>query len=155
MPKKTLVVGVGSSILKDSGVGLEVAREVSRRISRPDVHVIETNAGGLSVVDKINGYERVIIVDGMKSDDGKPGSVSRLSPEDCGATTHLSTPHTLDFATALAVAEKYGYDVPESIEILGIEVEDSTSFQEGCTPVVREAALRVAAEIVERLGHVQ
>lgn len=152
MLKKILILGIGNPILSDDGVGIRVIKEIEKQTSRQDIEIKEINAGGFSIIDEIVGYQKVIIVDAVKTRNGEPGSVYRFAPDDFKSTMHLSTPHTINFATAITLAEKYGYKLPESIEIYGIEVEDNTSFGEKCTPKVIDAASRVVDEILENLN---
>jgi hydrogenase maturation protease len=148
---KTLILGMGNPILSDDGAGIMVAQEISRRISDQDIEVKETNIAGFAIIDEIAGYRHVIIVDAVKTKKGIPGTIHRFTPADFRCTAHLSTPHTISFGTAIALAEKYGYDLPKSIEIYGIEVEDNTCFGESCTPKVRNAVHRVVDEILKRV----
>lgn len=152
MREKTLILGMGNPILSDDGAGIMVVQKIAKRTSREDIETKETNVAGFSVIDEIAGYGKVIIVDAVKTKNGKPGRIYRFSPTDFKSTMHLSTPHTIDFGTAIALAEKYGYNLPESIEIYGIEVEDNTSFGESCTPRVRDAVDRVVDEILKRVA---
>ncbi len=152
MSEGTLILGMGNPILSDDGAGIRAVQEIAKRTLKKDIEIKETNVGGFAVIDEIVGYRNVVIVDAVKTKDGKPGSIYRFTPADFKATVHLSTPHTINFATAMALAEKYGYDLPESIEIYGIEVEDTTSFGESCSPRIEDAACRVADEILKTLN---
>jgi len=152
MQKKTLILGMGNPILSDDGVGIRIVQYLAGRISDENVDVAETSVGGFSIIDRIAGYKKVIIVDAIKTGDEQVGSIRKFTPADLKATMHLSSPHTIDFATAITLAEKYGYELPESILIYGIEIEDNTSFGESCTPLVRDAVYRAADEILKHLG---
>jgi hydrogenase maturation protease len=152
MRKKTLILGMGNPILSDDGVGVKIVQDLAGRISDKDVDIEEASIGGFSIIDRIAGYKKVIIVDAIKTRDGQVGSIRKFTPTDFKATMHLSAPHTIDFGTAMALAEKYGYELPESILIYGIEIEDNTSFGEDCTPLVRDAVQRAADEILKNLG---
>ena len=152
MLEKTLILGIGNPILSDDGVGIKIVRRIAEQTSRKDIEIKETCVGGFSIIDEIAGYQKVIMVDAVRTREGKPGNIYRFTPDDFKSSIHLSTPHTIDFATAMTLAQKYGYDLPESIEIYGIEVEDTTSFGEDCTPRIRDAACKVVDEILENLN---
>ncbi|KPJ50617.1 hypothetical protein AMJ40_02320 [candidate division TA06 bacterium DG_26] len=147
--RKVLILGMADQVSGDDGVGRMVLHEIARRCSSPDVEVKESSVAGFSVIDEMAGYQRVIIVDAVRTRNGEPGSVYRLTANDCRATVHLSAPRVLKLATAIALAEKYGYQLPGSVEIYGIEVEDASS--QGCSPRVQEAATKVVREIVDSL----
>ena len=49
---KTLIVGIGSPILGDDGVGIEIAQRCKELFANNDnVRVIEIGTGGLSLLD--------------------------------------------------------------------------------------------------------
>ncbi|MFC1927886.1 hydrogenase maturation protease, partial [Chloroflexota bacterium] len=64
---KALVLGIGNPILSDDGVGIKVAREVEKNLNDPQITVSEASAAGLSLLDSILGYDRVIIVDAIQT----------------------------------------------------------------------------------------
>jgi hydrogenase maturation protease len=85
MSKKTLVIGLGNPILSDDGAGIYVAREIKKRCKGlSHIAIIETNQGGIGLLDLMAGYERVIIVDSIKTEENTPGKVYRLRVEDLG-----------------------------------------------------------------------
>ena len=58
---RTIVVGLGNPILGDDGVGWRVAQAVQALAPEADV---ECQAlGGLSLMERLVGYQRAIIVD--------------------------------------------------------------------------------------------
>ncbi|MBS3784838.1 MAG: hydrogenase maturation protease, partial [Anaerolineae bacterium] len=64
---KTLVLGMGNTILCDDGVGIYVVREVADRFQQEQVDFSEASVGGLRILDVIGGYERVIMVDAIQT----------------------------------------------------------------------------------------
>ncbi len=136
---RTLVLGLGNPILSDDGVGIRVAGAVQSKVNRPDVTVLEAGVGGLDLLDLLIGYDRVIIIDAVQTGEGKPGQVYRLGPDAFQATRHASTPHDVNFATALELGARLGLDLPREIIIFAVEVKDVTSFSEQCTPEVARA----------------
>lgn len=142
---KTLILGVGNSVLCDDGVGIRVAVEVGRLLSDPAITVAEAYDGGLSLIEAFLGYDHVVLIDAIQTRNGTPGDVYELRPEDFVSARHLSSPHQVTFATALELGRSLGLDMPSRIDIVAVEVEDVTSFAETCTPRVEEA-IPVAVE---------
>ncbi|MGD8245396.1 MAG: hydrogenase maturation protease, partial [Anaerolineae bacterium] len=70
---RTLVLGMGNTILCDDGIGIYVVRQVAQRFQRENVDFSEASVGGLRILDVIGGYKRVIMVDAIQTRDGKPG----------------------------------------------------------------------------------
>jgi len=149
---KTLVLGVGNPILSDDGVGIRVAREVGSQLRKPQVSVAETSGAGLSILDCIAGYDKVIIIDAVQTKNGKPGKIYRVTPDDFSYTKRFSTPHQINLITALELGRMLGLTMPREIAIFAVEAKDVTSFGEKCTPEVEgaipEAVKMVLAELL-------
>jgi len=100
---KTLVLGIGNDILGDDGVGIHIAREAGRRISNADVTVEETGAGGLSLLERVQGYERLIIADAILTEKTEVGKIHRLTLKDLAQTNGSITPHDAALRTTLEI----------------------------------------------------
>lgn len=151
---KTLVLGVGNSVLCDDGVGIRVAAEVVKMISHPSVTVAEAYDGGLSLMESFLGYDHVVLIDAIQTRGGTPGDVYELTPEDFADARHLSSPHQVSFVAALDLGKALGLSLPSTIDIVAVEVEDVTSFADRCTPQV-EKAIPIAAETALRMCRTQ
>jgi hydrogenase maturation protease len=156
---KTLVLGLGNTILTDDGVGIHVVRAAEARYKSRTVHndadvtFIEASVGGLRLIETIAGYERLILVDAIQTRGGIPGQIHRLQPGNLNASLHAGSSHDLTFTGALALGRRLGMAIPEDedIHIVAIEAEDVLTFGETCTPAVAaaipQAADRVLAEL--------
>ena len=146
---KTLVLGMGNTILCDDGIGIYVTRAAAERYQRDNVDFVEASVGGLRLLDVIGGYERIIMVDAIRTRDGKPGDVYRLHPNGVRASLHAGSTHDLSLPGALALGREMGMTLPkdEDFIIIAIEVEEVLTFGEECTPTV-EAAIPRAVEAV-------
>lgn len=145
---KTLVLGIGNPILSDDAVGIKVAEEIGDRLWEQCLDVKTASIEGLSILDEITGYEKLILIDSVKTGKGRPGDVYRLSLEDLNVTSHLSSSHGVDFATVIELGKKMGYKLPEIIDIYAIEVEDNTTFSEECTRKVKMRISEIADKIM-------
>jgi hydrogenase maturation protease len=143
---KTLVLGVGNTVLCDDGVGIRVAAEVAKLVSDPAITVAEACDGSLTLLEIFLGYDHVVLIDAIQTEGGTPGDVYELGPEDFCSARHLSSPHQVDFATALDLGKALGLPIPSRIDVVAVEAGDVTSFREGCTPEV-EKAIPVAVEL--------
>ena len=144
---KTLILGLGNSLLSDDGVGLTIAAELKSRLDQSDITVIETSVAGLSLLDLLVGYDRAIIIDAIQTLDGKPGQIYRLDPEAFDTTRRTISPHDVNFTTALEFGKKVGLSLPQEIVIFAIEVSDVSTFSEELTPQVTQA-IPTCVEIV-------
>jgi hydrogenase maturation protease len=149
---KTLILGLGNPILTDDGVGVLVAEAVRSRLPYgTPVDINEVSVGGLTLMESMIGYDRVILIDALQLKKGKPGTVHRLSLEDLAAispTQHSASPHDASLVTALETGRRMGLRLPEDIVIYAIEVENITDFNDQPTPSVSAAIPEVAAAVL-------
>ena len=146
------MLGLGNPILCDDGVGNQVAQILDSEINNPEVTVTETNAVGLGLLDFLPGYERLIIIDAIQTQEGKAGQVHRLSLPDLVTPRHFSSAHDTDLATAFELGTKLGLALPQGVIIFAIEVADVTTFSEECTPEVKGAIPEVIRLVLRELG---
>ncbi len=146
---KTLILGLGNPILSDDGIGIRIVQELRKRVH--DVDIIEASIAGLSILDHITGYNRLILIDSIKTGKGNPGDIYKLKLEDLSTTSHLSSSHGIDFITAIELGKKTGYKIPKIIDIYAIEIEDNTTFYEGCTTRVEENIPKIVEKIIQDL----
>jgi hydrogenase maturation protease len=144
--KKTIVLGIGNPILSDDGVGIRVAQEIKRKV--PDAEVRELSVSGLAILDEIEGYDRLIIIDSMKTGKNPPGTLSKLKMEDLKYAMHLSSYHSVNFPTAMSLGKKFYSNIPGQIEIYAIEIRENTVFGEKCTPEIENAIGNITEQIV-------
>ena len=148
---KTLILGLGNPILSDDGVGPAVAHTVEKRIDPRIANVVEASLGGLDLLDLLAGYKRVIIIDAIKTKDGKAGQIHRLNIGTLSTTRHAASAHDINLATALELGKKLAMKMPVKIDIYGIEAEDTESFSESCTPAVAAAIPKCVEMILREL----
>jgi len=148
---KTLVLGLGNPILGDDGVGWKVAEAVRKALG-DSVEVDFASLGGLSLMERILGYSRVVLIDSMESGQYPIGAVRLLSLADLEnpMAGHTASAHDTSLMTALQAAQAVGTDVPGRIDIVAIEAKPSYDFSEELSPEMA-AAVPVAAQEVLKL----
>ncbi len=153
--RKTLVLGLGNPILTDDGVGVRVAEAV--RVALPagsDVEVREVSVGGLTLMESMVGYDRVVLIDAFQDGDGQPGAVHRLTLEDLASmspTQHSTCVHDTSFATAMGLGRAMGLALPEEIVFYAVEVENVIDFGDEPTPAVARAIPAVTEAVLAEL----
>ena len=149
---RTLVLGLGNPIHCDDGVGNRIAEILASKITNPAVTVVETSSSGLDLLDFVEGYERVIIIDAIQTRNGKAGQVYRLGLHDLSIPRHCLGAHSVDLATALELGSRLGLALPQEVIIFAIEVADVTTFSEEFTPAVEKAIPEVIGLALSELG---
>ncbi|MFH1017131.1 MAG: hydrogenase maturation protease [Pseudomonadota bacterium] len=140
---KTLLLGMGNPILSDDAVGVRLAADLKAKFEGTrDLTIIEEcSVGGLNLLDVVCGYERVIIIDSIKTQGAIPGTMYHFTAEALRDTLHLRNVHDTNFATALELGRRLGMAVPrsEDIHILAVEVDDNVTFSNRMTPALERA----------------
>ncbi|MEK7324858.1 MAG: hydrogenase maturation protease [Chloroflexota bacterium] len=163
---KTLIIGLGNPILGDDGVGWRVAEEVKRGL---EIGELETKSpilqslidvdcfslGGLSLMERMIGYDRAILIDAVTTGQ-PPGTVYRFQLEDLPEVScaHTTAAHDTSLQNALKLGRRMGAKLPSSVAVVGVEAERLYDFGEKLTPAVEAAvpqAVRAVMEIVSSL----
>jgi hydrogenase maturation protease len=147
---RTLILGFGNPILTDDVVGIIIAQELEQEF--PDLAVVATSEAGLSLLEQVTGYDRLVIIDSIKTEKGKPGELYKLGLEDLKPASDFSSSHGLDIATAFKLGERLGYPMPEQVSIYAVEVKDNTTFGENCTPEVAQSIPFIVRQIIKEEG---
>jgi hydrogenase maturation protease len=151
---RTRLIGLGNTILTDDGVGIYVARAVRQRLSErpdaPEVDVVEAETAGFALLELLQGWERVIVVDALQLDGLQPGEIVRIDPGDLRTSLRLRSIHEIDLPTALALGRELGHPMPDEVLIVAVQAADLRTFGEELTAPVA-AALPLAVEEILRL----
>jgi hydrogenase maturation protease len=157
----TFVVGIGNPILGDDGIGWRVVQEVERRWAPgpevgppagpvpPPVVFLCVSLGGLSLMERLVGASRAILVDAVTTRNRPVGSILVLPLAELvpGVSGHLDNAHDASLPVALAVGRSLGAELPTEIVVVGIEARRVDEFGEELSPPVA-AALPGAVEAV-------
>jgi hydrogenase maturation protease len=132
--RSVLVLGLGNPILGDDGVGWRIAAEIQAQAEKraPTVEIDVASLGGLSLMERILGYGRVILVDAMQTGSVPEGTVSVCSLDDLPDPNsgHTASVHDTSLARALKTAEALGAAVPCKVHVVAIETKVCHDFSE-------------------------
>lgn len=150
---KTIVIGLGNPILSDDGVGWKVVEVLLSTSHFPPTTALETaSLGGLSLMERLEGYQRAILVDSMQTGQVPVGTV-RVFPLDelpNPSDSHSASVHDTSLMTALETGRRMGLDLPEKITVVAIEAATVHEFSEELSPEVA-AAVPLAVQMVMEL----
>jgi hydrogenase maturation protease len=147
---RTLVLGVGSSILSDDGVGIAVARALEARAAgRKDVEFGVNEEGGFSLLEDALGFDRLVVIDAVLGP--SPGRFRRLDLSELAPTVHCGGPHGLNLATVLEFGRAQGLAVPRDVTVYAVEVRDATTFGDRLSPAVEARIGDIVREIEHEL----
>jgi hydrogenase maturation protease len=144
---KILLLGLGNDILTDDAVGLNIAREIRRRLpDRAHVEVKDTCEMGLSLLDYIVGYRDLVLVDAVQTGQAPPGFLHEVGLDDLKVLPGMS-PHFLGIGEILALGRVLSMDVPKRVKVFAVEVADPLTLGTQITPALRQAM----PSIIERV----
>lgn len=150
---RTLVLGLGNPIVSDDAVGWRVVAGLRPLLAgRSDVEVGEDCWGGLRLMERLEGYDRAVVIDAIVTG-AAPGTIHQLSVDGL-ATQRSVSAHDMNLPTALELGRQAGLSLPAGADILlvGIEAADILTFSEDLTPAVAEAVPQVVRLVLDALG---
>jgi hydrogenase maturation protease len=151
---RVLILGVGNILLKDEGIGVHVAQQLSKYNLPDNVEVIDGGTSGLDVLLSEEGSYKLVVIDAIRFSK-KPGTVYKtkyLAPRPVRVfpvgQSQISL-HQLGLIDALVAAEKMGC-LPEEIVIVGVEpgeVDLGLELTEKVAQSISEVIEKVLEEI--------
>lgn len=115
--KKTIVIGIGSRIMTDDGIGIYLVEELMEREREPHTAYVIGETDVDFCLDEAMDYEHIIVVDAYMSEK-QPGEITVVSLEDLENENErgLYSAHGMHLLNRLRYKTDYG-----SIQLIGIE----------------------------------
>jgi hydrogenase maturation protease len=149
----TIIIGLGNPILGDDGVGWKVAQEVERRLPTAKVECL--SLAGISLMEHMIGYERVVLIDSLNTGKHAQGEVIRFSLDSLEDLLHghSASAHDLSLKGALKLGRSMGAALPrdEDIQVVAIEAAHVYDFTEELTPKIAAAVPKAVDLVLEAL----
>lgn len=152
-------------------MGWRVVEEVSRRSGiplgdaplpglsppKPDPVTIERySLAGLSLMERLIGFDRVILVDSLNTQRHPPGEVVHFTLADLDDLTygHSASAHDVSLKSALNLGRRMGEPLPEDrhIHVVAIEAEHVYDFKEELSPHIVRAVPLAAQKVLDLLA---
>ncbi len=159
--EKVLLVGLGNPILGDDGVGWVVAREVKSRLHEAggSIEVDYLSLGGLSLMERLIGYEKVILIDSLTTGTHPQGAVITFTLEDLVdlSSGHTTASHDTSLKTALMTGRQLGAALPadKDIHVVAIESQHVYEIEEGLTPPIAAIVPTAVQQVFSLLKEIQ
>ena len=149
---KTIVVGLGNPLLGDDGVGWRVAEEVKQQLGDHSAVTVECySLSGLSLMEQLIGFDRVILIDSLNTGRHEQGEVVTFTLDSLEDLTygHSASAHDASLKTALGVGRSMGERLPadRDVHVVAIEAQHVYEFKEELSPAVA-ASVSVAVDKV-------
>jgi hydrogenase maturation protease len=160
---KTLIIGLGNPILGDDGVGWVVAEQVRLAILNPQSTILNPQSvevdcaslGGLSLMERLTGSERVILVDAIFTGTQPVGTVRRFLLDELPdlSAGHSASAHDTSLRNALQVGRDMQVPLPEDEHVIIVTVEAQAvyDFSQELSPAVAAAVPVALQQVLELL----
>jgi len=152
MKTKTLVLGIGNTLLTDEGIGIHVLQALEPELADwPDVTLLDGGTLSFTLAGPIEDADALIVVDAANIKT-KPGEWTFLKGEDMDAflmSNRKATVHEVGLTDLRAIALLAGH-WPEKRAMLAIQ-PDVVDWGEFPTPAVAAAIPPACAAIVEQI----
>jgi hydrogenase maturation protease len=149
--RKTLILGIGNTLLQDEGAGIHAIRMLSGLAAqRDDIELVDGGTLSFSLAGSIEDADRLIVIDAAQYD-GEPGSTRMFVGEQMDAfigSNRKRSVHEVSLIDLMAIALLAGR-LPQRRALIGIQPQ---TIAWGDTPSVPVAgAIRLACDQALRL----
>jgi hydrogenase maturation protease len=151
---KTLVLGIGNTLLGDDGVGVYAAKELAAKIADENVTVMDTAIDGLNLLDVVRHYERLIVIDAILDERTETGTIFRLTQDQIPPPSASGgSSHNLNLATTLNIGNSiFPGEIPREIVIFAVASQNVDYVTEEMTANVKRALPHVVELVINELG---
>jgi hydrogenase maturation protease len=120
---KTLVLGVGNTLMSDEGVGVHVVERLAAGYEIPkEVQLLDGGTLGMDLLYYLEGIENLLLVDAVETHK-EPGTIIRLEDDEVPSFLALKiSPHQLGVPDMLAAA-RFKDLYPKRLVLWGIQPE--------------------------------
>jgi hydrogenase maturation protease len=149
---KTLILGMGNLLLCDDGIGIIIKRYLESILhNNNSLFFSETSWGGFRIIDILQNFDYVIVIDSIKTGKKNPGEIHYLKTDELLHTLRLNSYHDINFMTAIKLAEKMNINMPNEIDIFAVEISDNSTIKESISTEIQQSIKFCSLEIIQKL----
>jgi len=152
---KTAVVGAGTIIFQDEGIGVYAQKYINENYTfKDDVTFVDGGVLGFQLMTYYQDYDRVIILDTITMENDSAGSIYNLPAEELlGLGSYKQTAHEVEIVEMLEICSLL--EKMADVSIIGIVPEDIASVNVGLTDTLKKqfpSFIKVALDELEKSG---
>ncbi len=145
---RTLVLGLGNTLMGDEGVGVHVLRELEKRTLPAGVGCLDGGTGGFVLLEPLQNADRIVMIDAAA--DGNPvGTITRITPRFSSEYPPTLTAHDVGVKDLLDIFYILGGDC--EVVLFAITIDPHQSITLNMSPRVVKAASEALEMIVAEL----
>ncbi len=154
--KRILLLGMGNPILCDDAIGIRLVGCFKERLQHiADLDIVDDcSLGGFNLLDIMEGYSRLIVIDSIRTAGAVPGLWHYFTADRLRETMNLNCVHDANFATALELGRRLGMHLPadHDIHIFAVEILDNRTFSEKMSDRLESCFQPLAEEIFTQVS---
>lgn len=156
-PGATLVVCIGNELVADDAVGYEVFQRLQGMELPKETRVEYSGVGGLSLLDRLTGYEDSMIVVDAVQFGASPGTIHCISWEDLPTYCNTAiSAHGIGLKETIDVGKIICPEkLPANIVLIGIEGRCFNRMRDFMTPATAAALSDAAAACMQQITQFQ
>jgi hydrogenase maturation protease len=152
--KRTVVVGIGNTLLGDEGVGVHAVNRLRLEKLPEDIQLVEGGVGGIALLNYVRGVDRVVFIDALSGD--RPGTIHRLTERDLNTKVKTMlrpmSLHDVGLAEMIKIGKAvYPDEMPKEIIIYGIEIREPKTYSTELSKEVNDSMNNVVKLVVKEL----
>jgi len=147
--KSILLLALGNDIMGDDAVGLHAATELREKFDGR-IEVREAMIAGYSLLEILDGYSHVLLIDAISTGGTETGTVREYSTDEF-ESYYSASPHYVGIPEVFALGRGLGLVMPVEFRILTMEISHPFELREELTPEIQTALpefIRRAEEII-------
>jgi hydrogenase maturation protease len=146
---KTLVLGLGNTLMSDEGVGVHVVRALQTHSLPANVDCLDGGTGGFILLEPMQDADRIVMIDAAA--DGNPiGTVTRTVPRFARDYPPTLTAHDIGIKDLLDLF--YMLDGGREVTLYAITIDPQQPISLELSPVIKEAADEAVDRILAELA---
>ncbi|MBM4059922.1 MAG: hydrogenase maturation protease [Planctomycetes bacterium] len=149
-PERVVVLGLGNPLLRDDGVGPELAARVHALLGG-GCELRQEAVGGIELLEILGGFDSAVVIDAIRSEAGEPGELYRLDLT--GSRVPVpGNAHAFGLLEAIELGRRLGLPMPARLRVYAVEVADPFTFGTAFTPAVAAALPELARRIARAVS---
>ena len=114
----------------------------------------DTSVDGLNLLELIVGYDKLIIIDAIMTENGDAGEIYQFKLEDIrGPTDSVISAHHLSILNMIKLGkELFPGKMPEEVKVLAVGIQEVVKVSEEMTGRVKEAVPRAVNLVLEEVA---
>ncbi len=155
---KILILGLGNELYGDDAVGIHVVRELRQhpRVKEMifegglELDCEECSLSGLALLEIIAGYDRLLIIDTIKSPNPETGKIHLIDSKNLRNIPGPS-PHYVSIPQTIEIGKNLGLKMPSEIKIIAVEAKNLYNLGEKLSEEMKKSIPSIVQKVIETL----